>query len=111
MVAVSGRPEEGGEERAHPAEGAEPPVLVVEAEEPGYVLAQAAAYLQRRALAARAAAAQMRERRGGEDDRHQERLYRPALVYGVDDRVRPEPVEAQRAVHERNRGPGYGQQP
>ena len=55
--------EKRGENRAHAAERDKTHVFVIEAEEPPHAPAYAAAYLQRRTLAACGAAAQVRQHR------------------------------------------------
>lgn len=105
------RAEQCGEQRAHAAERGEAPVLVVQPEQPGDVLTQAAAYLQRRALAPRAAAAQVRGCGGDEDGRHQQHAYAPPGLDGLYHRVGTQPVQTRVLVQQRYARADGGQQP
>ena len=79
--------EQGGEERSHAADGGGAAVVVLEPQQGAKVPADAAAHLQRSALAAGRAAAQVGEHRAQKDGGHQQNADRLAALHGAENVV------------------------
>ena len=82
-----GGAEQSGEHAAHAAQRGQRQILLSQMQQSAGAVADAAADLQGRALAAGAAAAQVGDDGGDEDQRHQQHRYVGAEVYRFDDGV------------------------
>ena len=102
--------EEGGEHARHAAEGGQGQVLLPQAQQRAGAVADAAADLERRALTAGAAAAQVGDDRGDEDQRHQKGGYFFAEVDGLDDGVGARALQPAQPVQQGDDHAAQGQQ-
>ena len=105
------RAEQGREHGAHAAERGDAHVLFIEVEQLPDVTAEAAADLQRSALAPGAAAEQVRNNGRQIDRRHEQQRHLVAEVDGVDDGVGVLVFHFGQAVNGRDEQAAYGQQP
>lgn len=105
------RAEQGREHGAHAAERGDAHVLFIEVEQLPDVAAEAAADLQRSALAPGAAAEQVRNNGRQIDRRHEQQRHLVAEVDGVDDGVGVLVFHFCQAVNGRDEQAAYGQQP
>ena len=81
------RSEERGEHGAHAAERRKAHVLIVKVKSTAYIAAEAAAYLERRALTPGAAAEEVGYGRGNKDCRDEHQRHLIAEMYGIDNSV------------------------
>ena len=105
------RAEQGGEHRAHAAERREAHVLFIQMEQLPDLAAETAADLQRRALASRAAAEEVRDHGRKIDARHEQQRHVVAEVDRVDDRVRVLVLHPTEPVKRRDHETADRQQP
>ena len=105
------RAEQSREHGAHAAERGDAHVLFIEVEQLPDVAAEAAADLQRGALAPGAAAEQVRNNGRQIDRRHEQQRHLVAEVDGVDDGVGVLVFHFGQAVNGRDEQAAYGQQP